>query len=210
MKSLFIILFYFACFALSKAQYSEETNKMLGIEPREPEPKGAPYHSIKSVFDSIKYYIAYFGENQYGDKKHAEPNISFLFNKLLILTTYPSNDPKSRLRVIGEIDNVTDKKNIYRRLQCIDNSGNYVVLAVCYELKTKVDIIIIVYSNTTYYYEVNKNNIPKSAIDIINNPEIRANFLDSIDLPNNENEISKNFFSQFGPVEKVVKVLCNE
>ncbi|NLD49200.1 MAG: hypothetical protein GX660_18725 [Clostridiaceae bacterium] len=209
MKYFFIILFYFAFIPLSKAQYSEETNRMLGIAPREPEAKGAPYYSIKSVFDSTTYYTAYFSENQFGDKKHPEPNIKFLFNGLNILTTYPSNDPKSHFRVLGEIDKVTDNEHSYHRLQCVDNSGSYVAIAIGYEFSSNVEMIVFVYGNTTYYFEVKKSSVPKSVLNIINSPIQKDEFLKSLDLPGNSNDIARVFLSQFGTIERVVKQICD-
>lgn len=183
---------------------------MLGIEPRESESKGAQYYPIKSVFDSTRYYISYFSENHFGEKKHPEPNIKFLFNKLLILTTYPSTDPKSKILILGEIDDIDDNEYSYRRLQCKDNAGNYVAVAICYEHSTQVESIILVYSNTTYYYEVNKTPIPPVVMEIIYNPESRTKFLNDIDMPNIGYGVQNNFFNQFGVIEKVVKLIGNE
>ncbi len=207
MKTFSIIFLNFLCFAISNAQYSEETNKMLGIEPKETEAKGAPYNAINSVFDTTTYYISYFGENQFGDKKHPEPNIKFLFNGLSILTTYPSSDPKSRFRVLGEIDKVTDNEHSYRRLQCVDNSGSFVAIAIGYEFASKVEMIVFVYNNTTYYFEVKSGSVPKSVIEIVHNPKLIDEFIKTLDLPGND--ITRDFLSQFGPVDKVIKQICN-
>jgi hypothetical protein len=89
----------------------------------------------------------------------------------------------------------------------VDNSGSFVAIAIGYEFASNVEIIVFVYGNTTYYYEVKRSSVPKSVIEIVHNPKLIDEFIKTLDLPGND--ITRDFLSQFGSVDKVIKQICN-
>ena len=186
-------------------QYSDEVNKMLGIAPRQDEQQGATYSGIKNVYDSVTYFNSYFSEVYYREKAKPEPDISFLIYGLTIVTSYPSDDPKSCFKVLGEIDNTKDNEHTYRRLQCKDKSGSFVAVVIGHEFSTKVDIITVIYANTTYYFEVEHSVLPKSLLRLLSNTEyLNYNFNEDISI-SGEKLDAYNFLEQFGKPDDILR-----
>jgi len=159
MKRLLTLLFILS--TLNVFAQNADVMKMMGVEPRVPEATGCKYIPYK--VDSTIYLVSYNAILSFNNRVTPQPLTNFTIHGDTIRTSLPKKDAKSTFRILGVIDQTSDTDGSYTRLQCVDNAGGMVAVALSFQLDT---CIAIIYRNSTYLYTVKLGQIPQDSVYI--------------------------------------------
>jgi len=164
------VVFLFAHLLGATAQTYEvgtpEYYQALGIEPKEVEATGCEYTPIENIFGEPKHFTT-------------EDNVDFLFVNRTITSSFPSNDPKHQLTVLGKIDSQKMRCDIEGLpeevvvdvYQAKDNAGGFVAVKVLLNADTTEMTMQLAYRNYNYFYNTKSTPIPEEPFDILANLE---------------------------------------
>lgn len=153
--------------------------------------------------DDTVFYKSVYNEVRFYNKiNHEELEPSFYFNDNLIITNIKDQRQKIRLYSINKKEN--DSSHKWTRYLAKDNSGTYLYLTIAYEKSTKVNVIILDYGTTLFYFEVEKYFLPKKECDILDNILELGHIHDGYNGSVYTNKEVDDFLNQFGD-SKVIK-----
>jgi len=155
--------------------------------------------------DTILYY-SYYNETVFGQKITQQPEVVFSFNNDIIATTM--KDQMSCFRSYGIIAENNDQTHIWKKYQCIDNSGSKVNIIFAYEKLTNVKIVVIDYGSMFMYFEVNEKPIPKKVYDVLDDLVEQGYLGDNKYETTYSNEQVDSFLNKFGINRKdIIKLM---
>jgi len=159
------------------------------------------------IFCDTILYTSYYNETKFRDKITHQSEVVFSFNRDIIATTM--KDQMSRYRSYGIVEEGNDKQHIWKKHQCLDNSGSKMYITFAYEKSSNVQIIIIDYGSMYMYFEVISKPIPEKVYDVLDNLESLGYFGDENFGSAYSNEEVDNFLSQFGNPDLIMKLLVS-
>ena len=155
---------------------------------------------IPQFCDTI-LYLSYYNETNFNEKTTYQPEVTFNFNNDVIVTTM--KDQMCRYRSYGIIEEGNDNIHIWKKYQCLDNSGSLVHITFAYEKPSKVQIIVIDYGSMYMYFEVRSYTIPNKIKDIFEHLSLDKDAYNTI----YSNEDINKFLRQFGNPELITKYI---
>lgn len=158
-------------------------------------------------YDSLIYRSTY-NEIQYGKNISHQSEVTFRFEKDLMITTM--KDQMSRFRTYGITQKGEDKDHIWETHQCLDNSGTKLYISLAYEKPSHTKIIIINYNDAIFWFEVEGREIPQKAFDVMENLENLGHFNDGNFGTNYTDEEVNKFLNQFGDSNLILHFMLKD